>query len=171
MKHLLHIFLLLNFAAYSQSDAYVDLSMDPNKLFQVIDNPRTKTNHTGLDFDFEIGARSRELGLYIFYGRFENATYQNYGAGLDWYLAKGTRYDIAIGAAVSNVMRKQYFGINNNKHWGTYLGWSTRLKGVLWVFPQFGISGRFQYQRRPDINVHGILEGSIGLTFKFAQKD
>ncbi len=160
----------LTLAMNAQRDAYVDFSADGNKLFGVIDNPRTEIDHRGLDFDFEIGARSKNIGIFILYGRFEDADYQNYGMGADYYFAKGESFDISVGGAISNVMRKQYFGEERNPHWGTSIGWAPRVKGTYWVIPKFGLSGRFQYQRRPDIAIHGILEGSLGIMFKFAEK-
>jgi hypothetical protein len=156
---LIYLLILLSFSLYAQrgTDAYIDLSVAPNKI---------------LDFDLEVGARANKIGVYLYYGRFDREDYQNYGMGIDYYLTKGDALDIAVGASFSNVMRKQLFGLNYDRsEWGTVIGWASRVKAVYYVFPKFGISGRLQYQRRPDLEVHGIVEGSIGILFKFAEND
>lgn len=170
MKYILFLF-LLSVSMGAQTNTYVDIGADANKLFSAIDNPRTENDYRGLDFDLEVGALEKKVGVYIYYGRFEQANYQNYGLGMDYYLLKNRNLDIAIGSSLSNVLRKQYFGINYDlSEWGGYLGWTARIRGVYWVLPKLGLSGRFQYQRRPDIKIHGILEGSLAITYKLTEK-
>jgi len=167
MKNLtLTLLLILPLSLAAQSDVYASFEFDPNKAFSIIDNPRTEMDHNGLDFDFEIGARGNKIGMYIFYGRFENANYQNYGVGLDYYLAKGYRYDIGVGANIHNIMRHQTIGNASNMAWATYLGWSVRSRYTYWILPKIGVSGVIQYTRRPDINVGGIVEGRVGVVVK-----
>jgi hypothetical protein len=155
---LIYLLILLSFSLYAQrdTDAYIDLSNNATKV---------------LDVDLELGARANKIGVYLYYGRFDKEDYQNYGMGVDYYLTKGDVLDIAVGASFSNVMRKQLFGLNYDRSgWGTTIGWASRVKAVYYVFPKFGISGRIQYQRRPDLESKGIVEGSIGVMFKFAEK-
>lgn len=167
------IFLIMSTTVFAQQkhDVYLDFSVDGNKLFQVFDNPRTEVDHKGIDFDFEVGARSRKIGVYLFYGRFDSADYQNYGAGVDYYFAKGDWYDITAGIGLSRILRKEFTGVNFDRPvWFDYSGlfnYHARITGTFWALPRFGISGRIQYQRRPDINVHGIIEGSVGIKYKF----
>lgn len=71
------IFLL---AFTAQSQVYTTFSFDVNKLLNLKDNPRTKTDWKGLDYDFEIGVIDENVGVYLFYGQFPRGFYSNYGA-------------------------------------------------------------------------------------------
>ena len=107
---------------------------------------------------------------FLFYGRYEGGNYHNYGVGMDYYLAKGDWYDIGIGGGLSMVVRKQMVDVEPNRYaLAGYMGWMTRITGVFWIYPRVGVSGRIGYQRRPDLEVHGIAEASIGVRVKLRQ--
>lgn len=173
MKKLLIILLVWPSLMMAQFDheIYLDLSADPNKAFGVFDNPRTEVDHRGVDFDFELGIHVRKIGVYWFYGRFEAAKYQNYGFGADYYILDRDRVDIAAGLAFSRIMRKlpsgPYWGKETWADLSDYFNYHARIQGVYWIWDNVGVSGRFQYHRRPDIEVHGIFEGAIGVRWKF----
>lgn len=168
MKTLTLLFFLWPSLMMAQLDheVYFDLSADANKLFQVVDNPRTEVDHKGFDFDIEAGVHDRAFGVYLFYGRFEAANYQNYGLGIDYYLIDGQRLDVAAGVGLSRILRK----LPQYDSWADLSGYANyyaRAVGVFWILENLGVSGRFQYQRRPDIETHGILEGAVGIRYRF----
>lgn len=153
---------------------YADFSVDPNKLTGLIDNPRTEVDHRGLDFDIEAGVEASRFGAYLFYGRFEAADYQNYGVGFDYYIIKGDRLDVASGVGISRIMRRITTGADWEREvWadvGGYASYHARIISNLWIFKNLGLSARFQYQRRGDIETGGILEGAVGVKYKFNRK-
>ena len=145
---------------------YIDVSLDPNKIFGVLDDPRQEEDHMGIDFDIEVGATVGKVGAYIFYGAFYTAGYQNYGTGADYYFVKNDWYSISAGAAVSVVLKEIPTGAYYERTaWGSFIGWHSRITGVFWVFEKLGVSGRFQLQQRPEYNIY-VPEGNIGLRYK-----
>ena len=158
MKKLISLLLLIASNGYGQF--YADFGIDPNKAFGIMDNPRTEDDHRGFHFDIEAGAVMNRLGVYLLYGRFQAADYQKVAAGADYYLLQSNRFSLAAGSAVSAIFRTR------EAETGSFPAWNARTTAVLYVFPQVGLSGTFQYQRRPDIEVAGILEGKIGVRIK-----
>ena len=176
MKTLLTLLLLMPISMMAQSfdhSIYIDLSVDPNKAFSLIDNPRTEVDHKGLDLDLEAGVVSDRFGAYLFYGRFEKAGYQNYGVGADYYFLELERLDLAAGVGMSRILRKVPTGAYYERTaWadvGGFANYHVRLTGVFWLLEDLGVSGRFQYQRRGDIE-KGILEGAVGVRYKFDRR-
>lgn len=160
------IFILLLVTATGNAQFYVDLGIDPNKVFGIMDNPRTEEDHMGFDFDIEVGKLVDPLGVFVFYGRFQAAEYQNFGAGLCYYLLRRRFYDIAVGSAASVILKKQASTQSREgRQWNSFLSWDARLTGVVWIFPEVGLSAKLQYQRRPDIEIAGIIEGKVGIRF------
>ena len=170
---LLFLFLLPVFMAAQDHEVYFDLSADANKFSGVIDNPRTEVDHRGLDWDLEVGLITDSLKWYIYYGEFRAINWTNYGSGLDFYIEKGDWYDVVAGLQV-NFISHPFEVYNEDGSFAFYadynassLGVGARLAGVFWVFRNVGLSGRLQYVTRPDLEeTFGIIEGSIGLTYK-----
>ena len=160
------IFILLLVTATGNAHFYVDMGIDPNKVFGIMDNPRTEEDHMGFDFDVELGMIAEPVGAFVFYGRFQAAEYQNFGAGLNYYLLRTGYYDIALGSAASVILKKQTASQSlKSRHWNSFFSWDVRLTGIVWVFPEVGLSAKLQYQRRPDIEIAGIIEGKVGIRF------
>ncbi len=170
MKYFLLLLLpLLSFAQPNSKNRYIEfnLSADANKLFQIIDNPRTIEDHKGLDWDFEITATDRRAAVYMFYGRFDAAKYQNYGMGFDYILFEKQHFTFKAGPGLSVILREQQFNLNTA--WGSTLGYHFRGVGNLKLSNNISITGRIQYQRRPELHT-GIVEGSIGVAYRFFRK-
>lgn len=108
--------LLISISALSQDYFYVNGSIDPNNLWEFTDNPRTKNPTLGYDFDLEVGARDRSVGVYMFYGAFQEIDYQNYGWGVDYYVAFSDVLEGSLGGNIGFVMRKGSYG-----NWGAFL--------------------------------------------------
>ena len=162
LKILITLFFTL--ASHAQ---YLDLSIDPNKAFGGINNPRTEKDHRGIDVDLELGVARQMIGAYIFYGIFSEAEYQNYGIGSDLYFYRSERITFAAGPQITMVLRKRYVGANYEiPAWAGMLALAFRSTGTFWITDRIGMSGRIQYQRRPDISIGGIIEGSIGVKYQ-----
>jgi hypothetical protein len=171
MKYLFLLFPMCLFAQIDSPNRYVELtaSLDPNSYLNIIDNPRMENDHQGLDFDIELAATDRRAYVYLFYGRFERAAYQNYGAGYD-YIFTDQRLTLKAGAGLSVILRKQYFGYNLDRiGWGSALGYHFRTTAAYRLSDNISLVSRIQYQRRPDINT-GTLEGSVGIAVRFYRK-
>ena len=154
------ICLLFFITANSYGQFYTDFGVDPNKAFGIIDNPRTEDDHQGFHFDVEAGVIINRLGVYLLYGSFQAADYQKVATGVDYYLLQSNRFSLAAGSAVSVIFRTR------EPEEQSFPAWNARTTAVLYIFPGIGLSGTFQYQRRPDIEVAGILEGKIGVRVK-----
>lgn len=148
---------------------YLNGSFDVNKAFDLKDNKRTVDDKHGLDFDFEAGARDRHFGVFMFYGRFDEMGWQNYGAGVDYYVDWFRDYNIELSVGIAygviileddiRTKEKRRHSFNGNT-----------IRGVMtyWITNNIGLTGRFQYLNRGDLpNKDGILEGSVGITLKF----
>ena len=177
MKKLLAFLLLWPSFLVAQSfdhTLYVDLSVDPNKAFLLVDNPRTEVDHRGVDFDLEMGVQTDNFGAYLFYGRFEAADYQNYGIGADYYFLKRQRLDLTAGVGLSRILRRVPTGaFYERTAWadvGGFASYHIRSVAVWWPLEQWGLSGRLQYQRRGDIEANGIFEGALGIRFKWDRR-
>lgn len=143
---------------------YVNLSIDPNKIFNFNENPRTQTQNKGIDFDAEIGARTGHVAVFIYYGQFEAIKYQNYGAGVDYFVhwLRDSGIEFSGGLSYGSVLR-QY---EKDERWANYLGYSARIKTVYWILEDFAVELKFQRQERNDIGTC-IYEGTVGATYKF----
>lgn len=140
--------------------AYVDFSLDPNKVFGIIDNQRTATDHRGIDFDLEVGVINRRWAWFIYYGAFPEADYQNYGLGTDFRIV-GTQAEWRAGVSLGPVVMQR--SSEKNLVSGTWLAGNLRSLIYLQLFPGIGITGRIQFQVRPDIPEMGIFEGNLGV--------
>ncbi len=154
-------FLLFTVVATAQNYTYFNVSLDVNNAIGIKDNPRTNPQVNGLDFDLEVGARDRMVGIYINYGMFNEAKYQNYGAGLDLYLDIVENLDTSIGVGYGAIMKQDIYGT-----WGAFTAANARVVTTINITKEVGVSLRLQLQQRPDIDVFAILEGSIGITYK-----
>lgn len=168
---ILSLVTIASLSAQFEHEIYVDLSADANKLTGLVDNPRTEVDHRGLDFDAEVGVHVRAIGVYLFYGRFEAADYQNYGLGVDGYFIDTERLDVSAGAGISRILRRIPWGAYYEREvWidqSGYANFHVRTVGTYWILENLGVSGRLQYQRRPDLEVYGIFEGAVGIKYKF----
>lgn len=184
MKKLLILLLFYNTINAQFSDyAYVRFQLDPNNLFGIIDNPRTEVEILGFDFDFEIGARDRHIGVYLTYGRFEKQGYQNYAAGVDYYPywfenhsiyiynpISGVRskliegFDLSVGINYGLVSRKYHNKFEPGYNWGG--SGAMAMRGVIGIkfSKNISIINTLQYQQRPELKKF-VLEGAIGIQF------
>ncbi len=145
---------------------YIKATLDPNNLFGIIDNPRTKVESYGLDYDIEIGARHKWGGVYAFYGAFPKINYQNFGAGFDVYINLfGEKVDTSLGVYNGMILRK-YYGYNNEVKWGAYIAPAVRGVTTLWFFDNAGLTGTALLSHRPDIGFLAIFEGHIGIVYR-----
>mgnify|MGYP003113490620 CR=1 FL=1 len=142
------------------SQVYADFSVDPNQMLGIVDNPRTSTEIFGFDYDLEIGARDRKFSVYVFYGAFQEIDYQNYGAGVDYYITLSETLEGTVGIGNGVVMRKQ------NDKWGGYMSPAIRSVFIVNINRNIAITLKSQLQNRPDIGKLAIYEGSIGIRLK-----
>lgn len=170
MKTTLLIF-LLSISAYAQDYAYFKTGFDLNNAIGIIDNPRTQIEILGYDADFEIGARDRHVGVYITHGRFEAQDYQNYAAGVDYYVNWIKGLDMSLGANYGVVLRR-YDGFYNplyeskpDPQWkgGTAIAFRGVMSTKIYKFI-YG-SATLQYQQRPELGKF-VLEGSVGIELR-----
>lgn len=159
MKKLLFAIALFSLGTLSaqEHNPYISLTTDVNKATGLIDNPRTENDHRGLDWDLEVGLNPDNLGIYIYYGEFAIADYKNYGLGAEYFPLNNQQYELSIGGSVGSILRK------DSGNWANFITVNARSVFTLWIYKNIGISARAQYQVRPDINTHGILEGSLGI--------
>ncbi len=148
---------------------YTSLTFDANMAFGIKENKNTVKKDRGFDWDLELGARDGNIAVYLFYGRFDAFDYQNYGAGVDYYLQTWRDYDFLIfdgieytlGIYYSEVIRQDYDG-----NWGSFTSWvSPRAKCILW-YKDFGLGLVYKWQGRGDIGKR-VHEGGIELIYKF----
>ena len=180
------------FVTYGQDEInddfwYISGTFDPNQSFGWIDNPRTKTESFGFDYDVEAGVRYNHFGVYLTYGAFQEINYQNYAAGVDYYVNwiedveaflynpfNGKRKQVIHGISLSVginygvVMRADYEG-----RWGAMNAGAIRAITTVWILEDVGIVFKLQGQQRPDLpelKSGVILEGSWGIIYKFDRK-
>lgn len=137
---------------------YLSPSFDANKAFGIKDNPRTETDHRGLDFDLEAGIRDNHVGVFIYYGQFAAMDYKNYGLGVDYYVVPTNKLHLSLGAYYSVIIR------NGNESATSYI--SPRAITTVWLGNTIGLLAKLQYQGRPDLDKR-IFEGAIGIIIKF----
>lgn len=161
---------------------YFNGSFDANMAFGLKDNTDTaEFDDRGFDFDVELGGRDRHFGVYIFYGRFNPINYQNYGAGVDYYVKwlretelimfnpfNGRRVsvfdgiELSVGGAYGVIIRDNNF---------TFPGSHFRSVATIWFGKDLGFTMRFQLVQAGDLpNKKFRKEGSIGFTYKIDRK-
>lgn len=164
------VMLMMTFSAQSQSDfLYLKATFDPNNAFGIIDNPRTKTESFGLDYDIEAGARWNNTSVFLFYGAFNEIKYKNYGIGFDYHFnwLADHRIDVTLGAIPAAFVLRKYYG---NGHDSSYkCSFAPAVRGTMtwWFTDQLGATGTAQLQNRPDIDKFAIFEGHLGLVIRF----
>lgn len=148
---------------------YTSLTFDANMAFGIKDNKNTIKKDRGFDWDLELGAREKNFGVYLFYGRFDKFNYQNYGAGVDYYLQTWRNHKFLIfdgveysaGIYYSEVLRQDYDG-----NWGSFTSWvSPRGRALFW-YKNFALGLTYKWQGRVDIGKR-VHEGGIELLYKF----
>jgi len=149
---------------HAKDYVYLKASFDPNNAFGITDNPRTEVQSTGFDYDIELGARYKTVGVYVFYGSFQEINYYNYGAGVDLYVNIFNKVDTSLGANMGVIGRKY------GDDWGASFAPAVRAITTIWIVDDLGIVLTAQGQNRPDINKNLIFEGSIGLMLKIDRK-
>ena len=162
----LFVILLNTHQMVSQDYVYVKGTFDPSNAFGIMDNPRTAVESIGFDYDFEVGARHKFLGVYAFYGAFNEINYRNYGAGVDFYPEWfNDTFDLSIGIHNGIILRKGY-NHNNAGTWGTFLAPGIRGTAIVWLFDFVGLTGTANLQHRADIGKLAIFEGAVGLILR-----
>lgn len=161
-------------AEFGQTNyVYTELSFDANTAFGIKELERTAKKDRGFDWDLELGARDRHVGVYLFYGRYDRMNYQIYGVGTDYYIQwlSNTKVlffdgvDLTLGLYYSSVMRQD---VDDN--WGAFQSWvSPKIKTIAWV-GDFSLSLQAKWQGRPDIGKR-IFEGSLGVGYRFKRRD
>lgn len=162
---LLYLLLFLSLAIKAQENfVYASVFVDPNNLLGVIDNPRTQTETTGLDYDIEIGARNDLFTIYMFYGAFPVIDYQNMGFGVD--------VNVNLFEFINTSLGFNYGFVTRTYEGASFSFLALGVRGIVSIpiSEKFAIPLKLQLQQRPDIRPFGILEGSIGLTFKIDRK-
>lgn len=173
----------INAMAQSFEYAYVRLQADVNNALGIIDNPRTQDEILGADLDIELGARDRHIGVYITYGRFEAQDYQNYAAGVDYYVYwledlqvklynpfNGKRFDLINGIRLSAginygvVMRRKQRSYK--PVWGGSGAIAIRGTAALKIYKNLNAVTTLQYQQRPELGKF-VLEGAAGIQYNF----
>lgn len=166
------VMLMMTFSAQSQSDLddylYLKATMDPNNAFGIIDNPRTKTESLGLDYDIEAGARWKNTSVYLFYGAFNAIEYKNYGFGVDFHFnwLRDQNIDMTLGAIPAAFVLRKYGTEDDNSYKCSF---APAVRGTMtwWFTDLLGATGTAQLQNRPDIDKFAIFEGHLGLVIRF----
>tara|TARA_R110000737_G_scaffold259371_1_gene267930 strand:+ start:14 stop:553 length:540 start_codon:yes stop_codon:yes gene_type:complete len=163
------LFTSLNSYSQPYKTPYISLSIDANNLLEVRDNGRMKYQINGLDFDIEIGTIREKAAVYLFYGAFPNAYYQNYGLGVDYYFNISQNVYLYLGNQYHVVIRT---GTHNN---GIPFKYKQRRITYSYINPRVKLSTDTKWItidlivkliERNDIGVR-VFEGSVGLTKKF----
>jgi hypothetical protein len=165
------LLLLISLNSYSQphKTSYISISVDANNLLEIKDNGRMKYQINGLDFDIEIGTIREKTTVYLFYGAFPNAYYQNYGVGIDYYFNISQKIYVYLGNQYHVVIRT---GTHNN---GVAVKYERSRITDSYINPRAKISLDTKWItidlivkliERNDIDVR-VFEGSVGLTKRF----
>ena len=166
---ILFLFISLNCHSQPYKTSYLSLSVDANNLLEVRDNGRMKYQINGLDFDIDVGSIRQKTTVYVFYGAFPNAYYQNYGVGADYYFNISQKIYVYLGNQYHVVIRT---GTHNN---GVAVKYERRRVTDSYINPRvkFSLDTKWitidlicKLIERNDINVR-VFEGSVGLTRKF----
>lgn len=137
---------------------YVSGSFDVNNG---LDLSQTEMEPKGLDFDVELGVRSRSFSYYAFYGEYSKIEYSNYGAGIEYFFIEDSRVDVTIGGNMGVITRDRSY-LNKPI---SYLTAAVRSKAIYDISNSIGLFLTGQYQLRPDRNIHGIFEPMMGIQF------
>ena len=165
------LLLFISLISYSQprKTPYISLSVDANNLLEIRDNGRMKYQINGLDFDIDVGTIREKTTVYLFYGAFPNAYYQNYGVGIDYYFNILQNIHLYLGNQYHTVIRT---GTHNN---GIAFKYKRRRITDSYINPRAKLSLNtkritidliIKLIERNDIGVR-VFEGSVGLTKKF----
>tara|TARA_R110000822_G_scaffold148205_1_gene287108 strand:+ start:624 stop:1157 length:534 start_codon:yes stop_codon:yes gene_type:complete len=165
------ILLSISLNSYSQpfKTTYISLSIDANNLLEIKDNGRMKYQINGLDFDIDVGTIREKTTVYLFYGAFPNAYYQNYGIGIDYYFNILQNVYLYLGNQYHTVIRT---GTHNN---GIPFKYKSRRITDSYINPRVKLSLETKWIttdliikliERNDIGVR-VFEGSVGLTKSF----
>ena len=142
------------------AQVYTSFSFDTNKLFIHYDNPRTETDHKGLDYDIEIGAIDENVGVFVFYGAFPNAYYSNYGAGIDFYTNPIRNVYLSLGNSYTFVARHKDY-----KYLGRGGGMFNPRWKIGYEFKHFNIGYIGKYSKRADLGI-AIFEAQMEIMIK-----
>jgi len=138
---------------------YVSGAFDVNNAFNFTDST---VEPKGLDFDVEVGVRSRSMAYYGFYGEYDEINYRNYGAGVDYFVFERGNLDVLLGVNVGGIDITS--PISGRRV--TYFAYAGRVKTIYNINNSIGIFAVGQYQQRYDrADVEGIVEGMIGIQF------
>lgn len=144
---------------------YVSAAIDLNNAFDVNE---TLYEPQGLDYDIEVGVRSRSFVYYIFYGGYKaerenfKVDFNNYGVGVDYFLVDDDKIKLAIGMN-GGAWVKNSTAPTGDKKDVTYLAYAARIKPIYKINKSVGLFLIVQYQQRPDRTIDGIFDVMGGL--------
>lgn len=172
-KYLLAALVILAFtSAQSQSwdksarkfdHVFISASFDPNNLVNIVSNPRTDTNTTGLNYRIEFGAADKHFMAYLFWEDFSAIKFYTYGAGFHAMLTPTDKIYIAPGLTYG-FLHRDYYGN------GVYLSGSINVKAGYKITSSLYLEAEAEVKQRPDISKPGIFQGKVGLKYFFKRK-
>jgi len=156
-------FVVVVFGMTQQCSAqeYVSFSFDTNKALHLKDNSRTINDVYGLDYDFEVGAIDKNIGVYMFYGSFNNSNYKNYGVGLDYIFKPLENISLSLGNFYHVVIRTK-----EQRYLGTTSSYFNPRGKISYDLSCIIIDLIAKLTDRNDID-KTVFEGQIGITKKF----
>jgi hypothetical protein len=153
------------FTDYRDIDEYYygEVSFDVNDKFRILNNTEEVP---GLDYDIEVGVRDQKFAFFVFYGEYPANNYENFGAGLEYFLYDKGMFSVSSGVQLGGSYIQEK---NSNKGDLDYL-YGLRLKGMLNLNSSVSVFTRFQLQQRMDFagyNIYLLPELNVGLLLKF----
>ena len=146
---------------------YIAGMVDLNNAFDI---DETVHEPQGIDYDVEVGVRNRNFAYYIFYGGYKaerggfKVDFNNYGAGVDYFLLERGRAKLAVGAN-AGLWIKNSTALSGTMEDISYFTYAIRVKPVYKINKSIGLFLIGQYQHRPDRTFSGIFEVLGGLQF------
>lgn len=144
---------------------YISATLDPNQLFNFVDNPRMSNDVTGLNYRLEAGAMDKNIEAFFFYEDFPAQQYQTFGAGAGVILTPSDKLFLVGGLNYGFTIRDYW------KHNGAAIGGGIHGKIGYHLNKKFVLIAEGEAKQRPDLEgVAGVLQGKIGIRYLFNQK-
>ena len=136
---------------------YVSGAFDVNNAFNFTDST---VEPKGLDFDVEVGVRSRSMAYYGFYGEYDKINYRNYGAGVDYFVFERDDFNVSLGVNAGGIDITRPI----SRRVITYFAYAGRVKTIYSITSSLGVFVVGQYQQRRDrVDVEGVFEAMVGM--------